>query len=621
MNFDIDFIKAETHSPEYLMHKYWARKPHNVINHCIRSLMNNNGIIIDPFCGSGVVLHEGAILGHTCYGYDINPSATLISSVLIDPPTKESFMKVFSNIYDVIYEKYGYLYETTDGKIIKYLSHRIISNCECGKKISQDIAIKNGKKYTCPFCKKQIRFNLESMTDSEIFKITVDKQKNYTPSALEIKIQKEKSEFLDKKINYKKYDYQFPENRRILAFEGISTKHFFTNRNFTILCAFLEMIYKISDIKIRNCALLLLTASAAQCSKLIAHRNDLSTGGPAWSVPGFWVPQEHLETNPFVHISARIKKFEKALDTLNSQKKLGNSKVYEGDSLKELSKTDIKADLIFLDPPYGDNIPYTEFSNIWNSFLMNIPNSNDDISVSDRINKSKSWDNYASKLNLYMDCFKKHLKKDGKLLITFNNNDMKAWISLIASLQNNHFICKNVYYQIPAVISSKAQMSINTSYISDVYSVYVYSETSSTSRDLSKLTSHLCFIANARNGKISKIVLDREFILCWLRENIDYSLLKTKETVINSLFSFDKKSNQYTLKKEFFSKTQQLKESVHISLNKILKHGPETIVNCYSQVSKDCVKFGIMELSEFKEIISSYAIQDGLILGDTTISS
>ena len=43
-------------------------------------------------------------------------------------------------------------------------------------------------------------------------------------------------------------------------------------------------------------------ASVAQCSRLIAYRNDLTTGGPAWTVPGFWVPPVHLETNPLPHI-------------------------------------------------------------------------------------------------------------------------------------------------------------------------------------------------------------------------------------------------------------------------------------------------------------------------------
>jgi len=86
MRFDIGFIKADTHTPEYLMHKYWARKPHNVISESISSLTTEGNIVIDPFCGSGVILREGALLGRNCYGFDLNPSAVLISSVLLDPP-------------------------------------------------------------------------------------------------------------------------------------------------------------------------------------------------------------------------------------------------------------------------------------------------------------------------------------------------------------------------------------------------------------------------------------------------------------------------------------------------------------------------------------------------------
>lgn len=63
MAFDIGFIKAETHTPEYLMHKYWARKPHNVINECINVLTDEGDVVLDPFCGSGVTLREGALLG------------------------------------------------------------------------------------------------------------------------------------------------------------------------------------------------------------------------------------------------------------------------------------------------------------------------------------------------------------------------------------------------------------------------------------------------------------------------------------------------------------------------------------------------------------------------------
>ena len=83
MSFQIGFIGAKTHTPEYLMHKYWARKPHNVISHCIQRLLPQKGVVIDPFCGSGVTLREGALLGHECYGFDVNPTACLITENLL----------------------------------------------------------------------------------------------------------------------------------------------------------------------------------------------------------------------------------------------------------------------------------------------------------------------------------------------------------------------------------------------------------------------------------------------------------------------------------------------------------------------------------------------------------
>lgn len=96
MAFNIGFIKAETHTPEYLMHKYWARKPHNVISECIASLTAEGDVILDPFCGSGVAIREGALIGRNSYGFDLNPAAVLISSVLINPPDPDDFTLVFA---------------------------------------------------------------------------------------------------------------------------------------------------------------------------------------------------------------------------------------------------------------------------------------------------------------------------------------------------------------------------------------------------------------------------------------------------------------------------------------------------------------------------------------------
>lgn len=622
MSFDIGFIKAETHTPEYLMHKYWARKPHNVIRACISSLTSEGDVIVDPFCGSGVTIREGAFIGRKSYGFDLNPVAVLISSVLIDPPQPDEFAAAFEDIYGEAYHKFGHLFQTEDGRTIKYLSHRIISKCDCGRVIRQDDCKKDGKKLLCPACGKTVRFNLERLVDTEIFNISIENDKNYRPTEAELAKQKELSSYRDDSVDISAFNFRFPENRRILSFNGITTASFFTKRNFCILAYFAENIWKIQDKKIRDCALLLLTASVAQCSRLIASRNNLSTGGPAWSVPGFWIPQEHLETNPFVHFKARLAKFKKALATLTKSPIHAEAKIVHGNSLELLNSgeySDLKADLIFLDPPYGDSVPYTEFSNIWNSFLKDIPCSDEDISVSDRIDKSASWDNYFKKLDEYMCCFTRHLTANGKLLITFNNNDMRAWTALVASLQRRYFVCESVFYQIPAVISSKAQMSISSSYISDVYSVYTHNMEAEVSRDLSPVLSHLCFVANSREGRIAKTVLDREFIIAWLKNNVDYQLLAEKDAIVGSLFDYDKKTGMFIIKDGYQKKTKLLKDAVVEAMSKVFETGTFSLLDCYLKASEMCRQYGTMELGEFKDYISDFAIDGGKVYGYTQL--
>lgn len=616
---EIGFINAETHTPEYLMHKYWARKPHNVISKCIDTLVPNHGVVLDPFCGSGVTMREGALLGHQCFGFDVNPVAYLISSILTSPPELNSFIDGFHRVYDSVYEQFGHLYKLASGEEIKYLSHRIVAKCSCGAKCTISGCQRVGKKTICPECGKTIHFNLESLCDTEIFNVNgISDDSGNSTIDNEINRQKELSSFrIDENIS-KKYNYTFPENRRILAFKGITTADFFTNRNFSILCAFAEAIEKVDDINSKKCLQLLLTASAAQCSRLIAHRNNLTTGGPAWSVPGFWVPLEHLETNPFVHIQARYKKFIKAIKHLHDNPITGRVTLKNGNSMSILRSKefeDLKADLIFLDPPYGDSVPYTEFSNIWNSFLGVIPNSDEDISVSDRIDKKTSWTLYRENLDEFMKIFTSHLTDEGKLLITFNNNDMRAWEALLFSLQNNNFRCDAVFYQIPAVISSKAMMSPNSSYISDIYSVFSHDTNYVPSNNLSEVTSDLVKAINARDGAISKICIDRVFIISWIKNNLNSDLLKEKDSIIEAVATFDKESNKFIIRPEFIMQSPRLSSLVPDEVLKIVERGPVSVMDAYKIVSAKLSDYGTMELSEFNSFLNGFAIHGGKIYG------
>ena len=96
----IDIIFAKTHSAEYLLHKYWARKPHNVLNILTKKILKKKGVVLDPFCGSGVFLREASKLGHSGYGYDINPVASILSDITCNPPDYFEFKKVIEPILE-----------------------------------------------------------------------------------------------------------------------------------------------------------------------------------------------------------------------------------------------------------------------------------------------------------------------------------------------------------------------------------------------------------------------------------------------------------------------------------------------------------------------------------------
>lgn len=603
-----DAIIASTHTAEYSMHKYWARKPHNVLSYFIKEIVPENGYVLDPFCGSGVVLHEARKLGLNAFGFDVNPIANLITSVLIDPPTASAFREEMDEIFRTLDDEISEYY-TVDRKKIKYLVHEIVVECpNCHEAVSYTSAVINGRSKKCAKCNQELRFNLENLRDTNIEKLFFENEKAEIKDSQILEQQKKVSDTHCFAVS-DSYNHRFATNRRILAFDGMKTSDLFTPRNYSIICHIADKFYGIKDNTIRNAAILLLTASVAQCSRLIPTRNNLSTGGPAWSVPGFWVPAEHLEANPIVHIEARYKKFIKALSEITKSNYPKTATVEKRDAIqgmKQFRDKGLKADLIFFDPPYGDSVPYLEFSTMWNSFLKDVPEPDCDISVSDRKTKTEAWEDYNASLCEVLKEISITLSDVGKLLITFNNNDTKAWEALISGLQKNHLVCEYVTYQVPAVVSSKAQFSLEGSYISDIYSVYSYDATSLPTSDLSVISVALCKAAEARKGVIAKNLAKRVAILEWLRNNISVELLVEKDVIIKNLF--EEKGSKLIYKKEIPKNAFDLEANVLGAAKRILSNGPCDWNELYKNIAIQYAEYGFLDPNELRALLNGHII-------------
>lgn len=607
---DYAVIKAETHSPEYNIHKYWSRKPHNVISSFIQQTTSKGDLIVDPFCGSGVTLYESKKLGRNAIGFDVNPIAVLLSNSMLSPPNLREFKNTVSSIIEIIRPEVNRSY-SFNRHSIKYCVHTIVVKCnKCGKLLQKSDAVGTGRSLKCSDCGSKLNFNLENLYSTKITSIVLDNG-DVISDPIAIEQQESESNHALFEID-ESFIKTFAENRRILAFNGMTTLDLFTKRNGSIIYRLASLFNDIPDESIRNFSLVLLSASMAQCSRLIASRNNMSTGGPAWSVPGFWVPADHLETNPLNHLQARLTKIVRAIEELNKTKNACECKANLGNSIEKLAtlnNNQIKAKMVFFDPPYGDSIPYLEFSTMWNSVLREDYNLNLDISVSNRVGQSNNWEKYASDLDSSLKEISKLLLPDGRLVVTFNNNDMKAWKSLISALQNNHFRCEHITYQIPAVVSAKAQFALDGSYVSDIYSVFLKDPDCTPITNLNDLSTILIEAARYRGNRLSKGLANRVLIMNWIKLGIDVNLLEYKDELLDSLF--EKNDSYYELKD-----TETILESdFSIMCKKIAKDllskGPCEWSDIYYAIANATVSYGIPDPFEIQGTLDGLIVSNG----------
>ena len=103
-------IMPENYQYIYAMHKYWAKKPFNVVNMLIQKYSKKNEIVLDPFCGSGISLIESLNSNRKGVGIDINPAAIFITKEVLVKNKIEDIEKEFQKIERDCKEKINNLY-------------------------------------------------------------------------------------------------------------------------------------------------------------------------------------------------------------------------------------------------------------------------------------------------------------------------------------------------------------------------------------------------------------------------------------------------------------------------------------------------------------------------------
>ncbi len=444
-------IVAKPHISMYLMHKYWARKPHNVVAEYIKTYSKPNDIVLDPFSGSGVTAIESLKLKRKAIAIDLDPLANFIARCTLLPLDLKEFSRVFQKIEKKTKETINTLYLT---KCLK-----------CKKEVIAE-AIIWGKDTP-----KEIRYSCDCENGTQWKEMTKDDYK------------------ILKKIEKRDIPYWYPQNEliwntRVNVHKGTRVSNLFTRRNLIALSMIYHELEAIRDKTIKELMQFTFSSALPQASKMVfvyrMKKREKDVGG--WATRGYWVPSEYFEINAWNCFEERFKKIVRGKEESNKLIEIYN----EG---KEFSDLDNKANILFLtrssldlsiipsnsvdyiftDPPYGDSVPYLELDYMWNSWLKFSVNFEDEIIISNSPVRNKNFELYDKMLKVAFREVFRVLKSGKYLTVTFHNTDIKVWKSIISAVTYGGFDLEKITYQPPARPSAKGLLHPYASAVGDYY--------------------------------------------------------------------------------------------------------------------------------------------------------
>lgn len=495
----------------YLMHKYWARKPHNVVGEYIEHYSKKGEIVLDPFVGSGVTAIEALKKGRKAIAIDLDPISIFITRMTVTPVDTDDLKKVFCKIETQVRKKIESLYQTTCPICKKkaIITHAIWSDMVKCKACNERIAVVDENFKMRSKCKCGENIDIENVVGEELLEI------GYECSSC-IKKANKKVRFLTKKPDSGDYrliseiadapipfwvpsDAELKYGNGRLFQEGthrtdiVKVIDLFTRRNLIALSILYHAIEELKDPIQKDLMKIAFSSNLHNVSKLnVVHHLRLRMGvhpSRGWVMHRYWVPPLRIELPVWFYFAERYKHvlsgksesnsaipvfreantFASLTDSRNNALIMSHSALGLSDILPSES-----VDYVFTDPPYGGSIQYLELSKLWISWLKGEKNDprfelrfGEEITINEA--QEKDFDYYHKMLKASFEQVYNVLKSGRWLTVTFHNTDIKIYNSIIKAAVLAGFDLEKIIYQSPAVVSPKALLQPYGSAIGDYY--------------------------------------------------------------------------------------------------------------------------------------------------------
>jgi DNA modification methylase/predicted RNA-binding Zn-ribbon protein involved in translation (DUF1610 family) len=445
-------------------------------------LVGCDGAIVDemgkPISSLGV---RKAILN------DLSPAASFIAYNYNTQFNTQYFYKEAIKIINDIQNEFGWMYEThhsTNVKgVVNYIIWSDVFTCpHCGfEMIYWDVAVdmktkelKNG--WSCPHCltnlsKNPSRLNRELKaqhafeTKYDIFIGETIKHVKHVPVLINYSVGKNRYEkkpddddlSIIHKINESQLNLEIPnvpmmfkggkwgDTWRAGVHAGLThVHHFYTTRNLYVLAALIKKISGNNNIRFRSALAFCFSSAIRYQSRLakVGMTYFFSKGGGVVNagISGtLFVPSFSAENNVLKTMSTRIPKLVKVFD----KTRLSDENVIT--SSASSSSTTVASDsidYIFVDPPFGGNLMYSELNFLSEAWFKVFTNNLSEAIISPSQHK-KLFD-YQEAIQKCFEEFYRILKPSRWITIEFHNSQNSVWNAIQEALFISGFVVADV---------------------------------------------------------------------------------------------------------------------------------------------------------------------------------
>jgi len=499
-------VSEGKNDPIYNAHSYHTKVPHKAIMRYILHYTEPGDIVFDGFCGTGMtgvaaqmcgdlrtiqsldyeVDKDGLIFQNEpdasgkiirknfskigprrAILNDLSPAATYIANGYNSPVDPDAFESTAKKILKEVELELGWMYETKHsnekiGKINFTLWSDVFICSECASEIIfWDVAVDRDlgevlDDFKCSGCSTLLKKrNLErawtTVFDSEIGQTI--KQSKQIPVLINYSIGTKRYEkapdqndldVIDR-ARLRKPSNWFPSERMIFGQEtrrndsiGVTNiHHFYSPKNLHVISAFREKIFNHKN-ESKQLGMWFTSSHVwgTRLNRLLASNYFKKTGGViGQTLQGtLYISSLAIETNLIERFALRISSV-----PFTSP---GISGVIQTCSSSRTNISSESVDYIFVDPPFGSNIMYSELNTLWEKWLKVETNAKEEAIESS--SQDKDIDDYR---RLMTSCFKEayRILRPGRwMTVEFSNTKASIWNNIQTALSEAGFVVANV---------------------------------------------------------------------------------------------------------------------------------------------------------------------------------